>query len=106
MCVYAVYLQDETLRAGKLVIPHGFVHEQEEQAGQEGQSDENQTCDLGNNTHMNTHIYTLKANNILYFPYFQQITMKTLKTTLFWSVSQLLLYPVCSVQPQAQLFET
>lgn len=43
---FNAYLKDETLWAGKLVIPHGFVHEQEEQAGQEGQSDEDQTCDL------------------------------------------------------------
>lgn len=62
VCVCA-YLQDETLWAGKLVVPHGFVHEQEEQAGQEGQSDEDQTCDLSNHTHKYTfrrHIGTHK----------------------------------------------
>lgn len=41
------YLEDEALRAGELVVPHGLVHEQQEQAGQEGQSDEDQTRDLG-----------------------------------------------------------
>lgn len=46
-----LYLKDETLRTGELVVPHGFVHEQEEQAGQEGQGDEDQTCNLSNNNH-------------------------------------------------------
>lgn len=41
-----LHLKDEPFWAGELVVPHGFVHEQEEQAGQEGQTDEDQTCDL------------------------------------------------------------
>lgn len=62
LCVCAracAYPKDKTLRAGKLVVPHGFVHEQEEKAGQEGQSDEDQTCDLDDKTHMctNKHKY-------------------------------------------------
>lgn len=58
VCVYTAYLKDETLWAGELVVPHGFVHEQEEQAGQEGQSDEDQTSDLSKTkyTHEYTHI--------------------------------------------------
>lgn len=64
MCVCVCsYLQDETLWAGKLVIPHGFVHEQEEQAGQKGQSDEDQTCDLSKthtHTHKNTYMVALQ----------------------------------------------
>lgn len=52
VCVDFAYLQNEALWAGKLVIPHGFVHEQQEQAGQKGQSDENQTCDLRNTQHI------------------------------------------------------
>lgn len=42
-----VYLEDETLWAGELVVPHGLAHEQEQQAGQEGQHDEDQAHDLG-----------------------------------------------------------
>lgn len=42
-----MYLEDETLWAGELVVPHGLVHEQEQQAGQEGQHDEDQAHDLG-----------------------------------------------------------
>ena len=68
MCAHAyAYPQDKTLWAGKLVVPHGFVHEQEEKAGQKGQWDEDQTCDLGINKHMciKTHkhiyIYTISA---------------------------------------------
>lgn len=57
----ASYLKNETLWTGKLVVPHGFVHEQEEQAGQESQSDEDQTCNLRSNTHINSHTYNSKC---------------------------------------------
>lgn len=46
------YLEKETLWAGELVVPHGLVHEQEQQAGQEGQRDEDQAHDLSENKNM------------------------------------------------------
>lgn len=46
VCVCGTYLEDETLWAGELIVPHGLVHEQQQQAGQEGQHDENQAHNL------------------------------------------------------------
>lgn len=55
------YLEDEALRAGELVVPHGLVHEQEEQAGQEGQSDEDQAGNLGGEETQDTLATNLNA---------------------------------------------
>lgn len=49
--ISSVYLKDKSVWAGQLVVPHGLVHEQEKQTGEEGQSDENEASDLQNNTH-------------------------------------------------------